>query len=138
MAKPLTATLLYQGQQCGRQEPSAAVSRVADEQALAALAKRVGKTFSFADEVDFEQQLLLLVEMGIKPTTGYRLLLSDPIVAVNQANAVLRLDWRQPPSDVMLAQMLTSPCLLLSLPLADYTEVDVVDAEGKHRLVLDL
>ena len=138
MAEPLTATQLFQGQQCGRQEPSAAVTRITDEQALDALVQRVGKPFSFADEIDFKQQLVLLVEMGMKPTTGYRLVLSDTAVAINQNKAVLTLAWHQPPPGVLLAQMLTSPCVLISLHLADYTEVELVDSNDKHKLVFDL
>lgn len=136
MAEPLTATLLFQGQQCGRQEPSAAITRIYDELALSTLARQFGKTFSFTDEIDFERQLLLLVEMGMKPTAGYRLILSDNAVVVDQGKAVLTLNWQQPPADAFLAQVLTSPCLLLSMPLADYTSVELVDGDGKPRLLL--
>lgn len=136
MAEPLTATLLFQGQQCGTQESSAAVTKITHEQALATLARQVGQPFSFADEIDFERQLLLLVEMGMKPTAGYRLMLSDSEVVVDQSKAVLILDWQQPPADAFLAQVLTSPCLLLSMPLADYTSVELVDGDGKPRLLL--
>jgi len=136
VAEPLAATVLFQSQQCGHHESSAAVTRIVSAQALQALATRLDRVF--AAEVDFQQQLVLLVEMGQRPTTGYRLLLSDTGVVVTEAKAVLRLDWQQPPPGAMLAQMLTSPCLLLSLPFAGYTEVAVVDDDGKRGLVLDL
>lgn len=136
VADPLMAKLLFQGQQCGHQQSFAAVTRIADEQALTALAQQTGKIFSFTDKIDFEQQLLLLVEMGMKPTTGYRLSLSDNEVEVDQHKAVLILNWQQPPADAFLAQVLTSPCLLVSIPFADYASVELVDNDGKPRLLL--
>ena len=138
VAEPMTATVLFQGQQCGRQQASPALTRIVDQKALQALATRLDMPWPFAAGVDFQRQLLLLLEMGQRPTTGYRLLLSDTAVAVNQATAVLRLNWQQPPADAMLAQMLTSPCLLLTLPRADYRVIEVVDDDGKRRLALDL
>ncbi len=138
VSEPLTATVLFQGQQCGRQAAAPALSRIADAQALAALARRVGRPFSLSEEPDFERRIVLLVEMGMRPTTGYGLALAGPVVAVKRSSAELTLAWRRPAPDAMLAQMVTSPCLLLSLPPAGYDRVEVFDDSGERRLVLDL
>lgn len=138
VSEPLTATVLFQGQQCGRQASAPALSRIEDAQALAALAKRIGRPFPFSEEPDLQRRIVLLVEMGMRPTTGYGLALADSAVAVKRSSAALTLAWRRPPPDAMLAQMVTSPCLLLSLPPAGYDRVEVFDDSGARRLVLDL
>jgi len=69
--------------------------------------------------------------MGQRPTLGYQIALSGTDnLHITQGQAHLTLDWIQPPADAMVAQMISSPCLLLKLKRGDYTSVQIRDRQG--------
>jgi len=44
------------------------------------------------------------------------------------------VDWREPQPGYRLAQVVTSPCLLLKVPAAAFTRIQVLDREDRVRL----
>ena len=84
--------------------------------------------------VDFPRAGVLLIAMGQRSTAGYGLALADEIATVRDGILTVRVDWREPPPGRRQAQVMTSPCLLATVPDAGFTRIRVVDREGELRL----
>jgi hypothetical protein len=84
--------------------------------------------------VDFAHAGVLLIAMGQRSTAGYGLTLVDAVATVGGETLTVRVDWREPPPGRRQAQVMTSPCLLATVPKADFTRIRVVDREGRVRL----
>lgn len=67
-------------------------------------------------EVDFNQYNVLIISAGQKATAGYDLELTHWLLEQDHWQ-VTRI-VRQPPEGAMLAQVITSPCLLVKIPKA--------------------
>ena len=69
--------------------------------------------------VDFSKSMVVGVFIGSRPTAGYRV----DIVGVRKEGATVVVEYREtaPAPDAMVAQMLTSPFHLVSLPRTDGT-----------------
>jgi hypothetical protein len=80
---------------------------------------------------------LLLVDMGQRPTAGYRLALPEASWSLVDAQATLRVEFIEPAPGMMLAQVLTRPCLLVALPTVGYRVLRVVDQHGREQARLD-
>lgn len=72
--------------------------------------------------------LLLLVSRGEQPTPGYGFELDG----ASRDGGLLSLEvrWRTPDPDQVLAQMLTSPCLVVGLEPGGFERVRAVDQNG--------
>ncbi len=76
-----------------------------------------------------ENQRILRIAMGVRNTAGYGLSL---LAAERQGNRlIIRINRQHPPKNAMTAQVMTSPCLFLSVPKYDYKRVDVLNQQGK-------
>lgn len=84
--------------------------------------------------VDFPRAGVLLIAMGQRSMAGYGLALADDVAALRDGVLTVRVDWREPPPGRRQAQVMTSPCLLATVPAADFTRIQVVDREGRVRL----
>lgn len=84
--------------------------------------------------VDFPREGVLLIAMGQRSSAGYGLALAEEIATVRDGVLTVRVDWREPPVGRRRAQVMTSPCLLLAVPDAGFTRIEVVDREGRVRL----
>lgn len=152
-SSPPGVTVLLESAQCGRQLTAAALDWLTAPQQLEARilyinkhktggGKLIGGPFDSSPEalpvVDFARSAVLLVEMGQRPTGGYRLGLIENSFAVRDGIALLSVDWQEPGADAMVTQVVTSPCLLLSVPRAAYREILVVDQHEQPRARLTL
>ena len=87
--------------------------------------------------LDFAQHSLLVVYLGSQPNPGYQLQLLDeqaPLLADRLQVLVERL---MPEPGMMYAQVITTPCLLLSLPNGDYQQIEAIDQFGDSLGVVD-
>ena len=84
--------------------------------------------------VDFPRAGVLLIAMGQRSTAGYGLTLADEVATVRGGMLTVRVDWREPPPGRRQAQVMTSPCLLATVPEAGFTRIQIVDREGRVRL----
>ncbi|UCD27336.1 MAG: protease complex subunit PrcB family protein [Planctomycetota bacterium] len=106
--------------------------------------QRLGKTTVDSKQkklmpvVDFKRERVLLITMGQKPTGGYLLDLAKRSADVKSATAILPLVWFKPPPGAILPQVITSPCILLSLPKGDYSRIQVMDQTGRIRLQVNI
>lgn len=76
---------------------------------------------------NFDKKHVLAVSMGFKSTAGYSLVLSDTHVILEDKVAQLAVETQSPDTSgktgTALAQMLTSPCLILALDKGHYTSI---------------
>lgn len=137
-ANEIVTTLLADSQCPGDgREPAARWldDRAALERFLAALAQKRGQPAAApAPAVDFAARRLLLVDMGERPTAGYRVAVAVPELRLAGEEAALTLDWIEPPKGAMLAQVMTRPCVLVSLPRLGFARLRLVDRDGRERL----
>lgn len=74
-------------------------------------------------QVNLEHEHLLFVTLGEKPTGGY----SVSLASVQGEEATLRLavKVREPAPGAMVTQAITSPCVVVAIPAADWSEIRV-------------
>jgi hypothetical protein len=131
-----TASPVAGGAHCGREERGAVARFIGTEQAYRAALAAGGLPPGGAPRatpIDFASEGVLLVEMGQRPTAGYALALAAPEVRVVDGVATVAVRFDAPPAGAMVAQVVTSPCLLVRLPRAGLRELRVVDASGALR-----
>ncbi len=78
---------------------------------------------SVSSQVDFERELLILIAMGNKPTTGYFIQWSNEPATLENGDLHLPVELRDPPPDRIQAQVITSPCQIFSLPKTEYRQI---------------
>lgn len=137
----LQAEQIYADGLCGRTQSSAAARWIAGPEELEMLRQSFGHYRlgpPTLPEVDFDTRGVLLVHMGKRRTSGYGLALPEEDPAhMDDGVATVTLEWREPADGVMVAQVLTSPCVMVSLPKAGLQRIDVVDQTGSRRLSLE-
>lgn len=79
---------------------------------------------------------LLLISMGQQSSAGYSLTLLSTTAPLVDGVVSLQLAWNSPAADMMVAQMVTKPCLVLALKRQAYEGVQVADAHGKLKISL--
>lgn len=88
--------------------------------------------------VDFATRAVLWVRMGRQPSAGYGLSLQEPGTEIGDGTLILRVKWLEPAPDRVYAQVITSPCLLVSVPRGGYHRVEVRDEHGTVRMHTDV
>lgn len=84
--------------------------------------------------VDFSREGVLLMAMGQRPSAGYGLSLAESFATVHDGMLMMRVDWREPSPGYRQAQVISNPCLLVQLPNASFTRIQVLDRAGQVRL----
>ncbi|MBK9518574.1 MAG: protease complex subunit PrcB family protein [Anaeromyxobacter sp.] len=130
--REVAVTVVRAGATCGGEAPGPSVRRLASQaELIAAFPAALGG--APAPAVDFEAAAVLLVSAGQRPTAGHAVELAAPKAPVKGGVALVQVALRAPPADAMTAQVVTSPCLVVSLPRAGLGEVKV--AEGERALL---
>ena len=81
--------------------------------------------------VDFSHYGVLLVSMGQQRTAGYSIrLIAEQELQIASETAEVRVQWKQPQPGMMLAQVITHPCIFIQVPRGEYQLIRVID-EGK-------
>lgn len=145
--QPLSATAVYKGQQCG---PVPAGTNPPDApKALwiteAAGLKALGDSMAGrrindglpepVSSFDFSAHGLLFVYMGEKPTSGYSLALVPEKACISGQAAMVTLNWQTPAPDAITAQVVTYPCIFIQLPKGNFSEIRVLDPQGRVKAV---
>lgn len=78
-------------------------------------------------ESDFNTSRILIARMGQQPTAGYSTKLDTGSCSISQETAHISLIWTEPSPDLVAAQVITSPFILLKLSKGGYDSVEVVD-----------
>ena len=74
--------------------------------------------------VNLEQESIVIVTLGKKPTAGYSVGLAD--ASANGETLTLSVQVSSPPADAITAQVITSPCVVLAVPADDWQQVRVL------------
>lgn len=134
--QPLPARQIYADGLCGRTETDAAARWIADASELEIVRRQFGQYRlgpPTLPAVDFRRRGVLLVLMGRRATAGYALALASEQAHLKDGVATVALDWQRPGEDAILAQVLTSPCVMITLPRHGLERIDVVDQTGTRR-----
>jgi len=81
--------------------------------------------------VDEPELLLLSLYRGSQPTPGYRFELNS--TERHGRTVQLRVDWLEPEPGAVLAQMMTTPCLVIGM---ERDEFDIIRAIDQHGALL--
>ncbi len=129
-----TASVVRAAPMCGGEGEEAGARWIPTEGALhAALLSAGGVQDGEPPKIDFGRDGVVLVSMGQQRTAGYSLALHDANVPVADGVATVVVAFETPPPGAMVAQVLTSPCLLVRLPKEGIREVRIVDPSGALR-----
>lgn len=76
-----------------------------------------------------DEPLLIAISRGHQPTPGYRLTLEG--AERRDTTALIRVTWESPASGAVLPQVMTHPCLVVSLDAGPWQQVEAVDQSGR-------
>jgi hypothetical protein len=140
--KRIPVRVLYQDDLCGGNRPTPAVTLVAGSDQLKRIfTETKGRMLGQLPPtpvVDFDAGHVVFIQMGQKPTGGYGIELADPFAHVGTGEALIRLRWIEPAPGTIVIQVLTSPCLIVSLPRGDYRRIVIADESGNVRDTISL
>ena len=140
--KRIPVRILYQDDLCGGNRLSPAVTLVADTNQLKRiLVESKGRMLGQSPPspaVDFNVAHVVFIQMGQKPTGGYGIELAEPDATLRGGEALIRLRWIEPAPGSIVAQILTSPCLIVSLPKGAYEKITITDENGSVRETISL
>ena len=83
--------------------------------------------------VDFTQNGVLLLSMGQQRTGGYAIRLIDEAMHVAGGSAEIKVRWQEPDPGMMVAQVITHPCVFIKVPRGEYRIVRAIDQNNKVR-----
>ena len=141
IAEPMPATvevtLLTQSSQCWSDVVEPSVAWITGSEAYKSAYEQTRRHIlggaDYLPAVDFTRSNVVVVYMGKYSTAGYQLELAAETAAINDHELTLFVSWVEPPVDALMAQVITSPCLLVSIPKGDYLAIRVRDAGGGIR-----
>jgi hypothetical protein len=99
---------------------------------------RLGGSIPPAPLLEMDAFGFLLIRMGQKPTGGYGLELAQTEARVGADIATVHVKWIRPSARAMVAQVITSPCLLLQIKRGAYQTIKIVDQSGRQRASIAL
>ncbi|MCP5426219.1 MAG: protease complex subunit PrcB family protein [Gammaproteobacteria bacterium] len=130
----LRADVLFSDTYCGSAAVYPKVAWLGSTAALNQVFDRFDRSPGATPAVDFSRQAVLFIAMGQRPTAGYALDFANGRVQRQGETLEVRLGWREPPAGYRLAQVVTTPCLLIEIPAVSFSALRVVDQSGQVRL----
>jgi len=130
--KTLPVSTIYSSNQCAiaerKMSPVTSIKELAE--IIQAKPRQFNEKPQALPEVDFTNQSLIVLALGHKPSAGYSINLNRK-TAVLQGNKLhLSVSFKAPDANSIQAQVITSPCKVLSLPKVEYSEI-VLDSAVK-------
>ena len=126
---------VYQDQQCPDYLPG--IKPIRDTEALAdwwqpiASRQYPAKTLpQLLGAIDFEQSAVFSISMGQQPSSGYGIELNKNLTTVQEGSLSIPVNWQKPSPNIMVAQIITNPCIIITVPAGDYRTVTVRDQHG--------
>lgn len=117
---------------CGASADTAAVTLIADAEALRAWQQARG--VDLIGGAPLPAGPFAVVDHGSRTTGGYGVLVSRRAVQRSRM-LVITASFLSPKPDEMRGYALTSPCVLVKLPIGNYDSVEIVDPAGLRRAV---
>jgi len=129
------ATEIFAGSRCG--SDAKALEWITDTVRLDTLRSHLAEQAPANEPlptIDLVTESVFLLSMGTQPTPGYRVSPAPSAPKLDGNTLTISMHWRQPPEGLMLAQVITTPCLLFSVENGDYQQLQIVDQNGQQRL----
>jgi hypothetical protein len=131
------AHTVFADARCGGQ--AAGIRRLSDLAQWNELRRRVTRNYLVTPAQgpavpDFAREAVFVIDMGQRATLGYAIQLASNVATVRDTHIEFRVDWQEPAPDMLQAQMLTSPCIVVSVPAGAYAQATAVDERGRERL----
>lgn len=86
-------------------------------------------------QVNLEQEHLLFVTLGEKPTGGYSVRLDSASAANADKPLQVLVTVRSPEPGNMVTQAITSPCVVVAIPAADWPEIRVSGVRDRPLVI---
>lgn len=141
--QPLDAEIIHKSTTCGKMSDMPNALWLTDKAKLATIfdkmnRRRIGGSLpDWGETFNFNEFGILFVHMGRKPTGGFHLEYIPGHAYVSGQTATVLLKWMTPAADDMVTQMITHPCLMLKLPKADFTRIEILDQHGKLKAAIN-
>lgn len=118
---------------------AAGIRRLADPAQWDELRRRITRSYLVAPAhgpavPDFAREAVFVIDMGQRPTLGYAVKLASELARVHGAHIEFRVDWQEPVPGTLQGQMLTNPCMVVSVPAGAYAQASAIDERGNVRL----
>ncbi len=134
--EPVQLQVVYRGSRCPAVEPG--VESIRDTAAWTEWRRqRDRQLLSVADgpddeatPVDFGQSTVIVISMGQKPTPGYAVEVLEDSAMLQGETLIISSVWQRPAEGAILAQVLTSPCVAITVSTARYDTVKINDQQG--------
>ncbi len=133
--EPMSAQVLYRGSRCPATQPgirviSDAASWVEWQRQQQTLFPASNEQEDTAADLEFSQVSVIVISMGQRPTPGYAVEVPEGSVTLHGTSLTISTIWRQPPKGAILAQVLTSPCIAITVPITQYNSVEIKNQHG--------
>ena len=128
--------VIYRGSRCPTSQPGIRVIRDASSWAEWQRLRRQ-LIFLVSDEpdeeaaaLDFGQVTVIVISMGQKPTPGYAVEVPEGSAALQGGSLNIVSVWQQPAEGAILPQVVTSPCVAITIPRARFNAVKIENQHG--------
>ena len=128
--------VVYRGSRCPAAQPGIQVIRDADSW-TEWQRQREQMFFSVSNEpedeeanLDFGQVTVIVISMGQKPTPSYAVEVTEGSAVLQGESLNISSVWQQPAEGAILPQVLTSPCIAITVPRARFNAVKIENQHG--------
>lgn len=145
--EPLDVQMIYESTSCGKiqdiPKDTPDARWVADKAHLKTIfnkmnRRRIGaRPPEWVEDFNFTDYGILLVHMGQKPTGGYSLEYIPGRTYISGQTATVVLKWVRPDADALVTQIITNPCIMLKMPKADFSRINILDPHGKLKAAVN-
>ena len=134
--EPMPVQVVYRGSHCPAVQPG--IQLIRDAASWAEWQRQRQQMFFSASnepedeaaDLDFGQVSVIVISMGQKPTPGYSVEVPESSGMLQGASLTISTVWQQPPAGAILPQVLTSPCVAITVRAAQYSTVKVENQNG--------
>ena len=128
--------VLYRGSRCPATQPG--IRLIRDAASWAEWQRHRQKMFfsasnepeDAATDLDFGQISVIVISIGQRPTPGYAVDVPAGSVTRKGASLTISAVWQQPREGAILPQVITSPCIAITVPNVPYSTLKVVNQNG--------
>ena len=131
-------TTIFTGNQCKSPYDKLKVMQLTNQEQLDTFIRQNTHTIrsplkNNLTSIDFLNDVVVAILMKKKPTAGYGISLEEKSAEIKDHIAIVQVNLKKPDPDTMLAQVMTSPCLLIKLPKGRY---DTIKFFSQHSELL--
>ena len=131
----LNVEVLYKSIQCGRSDKDPAATWITDKRQLRQVYERIEKHILGSNPdvpfVDFDEDGILFIEMGQRPTAGYYFDTEQASASARNGIVSVKMSWIEPEAGSMQPQVITSPCVLIRFQAYDYSHISVLNQNNQ-------